>query len=377
MPQYPCFEVTEFIEATGGEQLHKCYQCGTCSALCPWGGLTGYSNRKLMMLSQLGGEGIENLIWECSTCGLCVERCPRGVASIEVVQAARRAFGEGGMLPPPLRTFVGSMKANGNPWSGERDERTAWAADLELPAYEGQEYSWFPCCTLSYDPRNREVAKAQLKLLHAMGLDFGAYGNEIVCCAESLSKIGEDELVDSMRQTNRSQFVDKGARNILVSSPHCLDTFKKDYSLATIEPTHLVELLAEKLADGTLKPSKDLGDLKVTYHDPCYLGRHNGVYDAPREALKALGVELVEMPRNRNLSFCCGGGGGKMWVEVEKGQRPSDHRVLEAKSTGATVMATACPYCISMFEDATKTLGVEDDIQVLDVSELVAQACEL
>ncbi len=375
MTQYPCFEVTDWIDASGGEQNHKCFQCGTCAALCPWGSLTGYSNRKLMMLTQLGAEDLGELLWECSTCRLCVERCPRDVASIDVVKAIRRAFSEGGMLPPPLRTFVGSMKANGNPWSGERDERHAWAGD-ELPAYDGQEYNWFTCCTLSYDPRNRKVAEAQLGLLKAAGVDFGVFGTDMVCCAESLGKIGDDELTDSMRHTNRHLFVENSVKKVLVSSPHCLDTFGKEYDLSDLEPRHIVGLLHDKIDDGTLKPAKDLGGIKVTYHDPCYLGRHNNVYEKPRMALQALpGAELVEMPRNRELSFCCGGGGGKMWVEVEKGQRPSDIRVAEALETGADVLATACPYCISMFEDAIKTQGVEDRLRVVDVSELIAESC--
>ena len=376
MTQYPCFEVTEWIDASGGDQNHLCFQCGTCAGLCPWGSLTGYSNRKLMMLTQLGAEDLGELLWECSTCGLCVDRCPRGVASIDVVKAIRRAFSEGGMLPGPLRTFAGSMKANGNPWSGERDERHAWAEGLDLPAYTGQEYNWFPCCTLSYDPRNRQVAMAQLALLKAAGVDFGVFGADMVCCAESLGKIGDDELTDSLRQTNRNLFVENSVSKVLVSSPHCLDTFSKDYDLASLEPRHFVGLLFDKIEDGSLTPGKDLGGLKVTYHDPCYLGRHNDVYEKPRMALQALaGVDLVEMPRNRSLSFCCGGGGGKMWVEVEKGQRPSDIRVQEALATGADVLATACPYCISMFEDAVKTQGVEDKLRIVDVAELVAEAC--
>jgi len=377
MTSYPCFEVTEWIDASGGEDNHKCFQCGTCAGLCPWGPLTGYSNRNLLVMTQLGAEGIENHIWQCSTCGLCKERCPRGLQTTDVVLAIRRAFAEGGMLPGPLRTFSGSMQANGNPWSGEKDERVAWAEGMDLPVYEDQEYAWFPCCTLAYDPRNRTVAKAQLKLMLAAGLDFGAFGNEMVCCAESLGKIGNDELTETLRGQNKQLFADRGAGKLLVSSPHCLDTFKKDYDLPDIEAAHIVEVLAEQLSAGKLTPDTALEGMTITYHDPCYLGRHNEVYDAPRQVLEAVGAPFVEMPRNRELSFCCGGGGGKMWVEVESGQRPSESRVEEAIAAGANVLVTSCPYCISMFEDAIKTLDVDSKIRVMDISELVAQACGL
>ncbi len=374
MTYYPCFEVTEFVDELGGAPLHKCVQCGTCTGLCPWSGLTGYSMRKLNVMGEIGAEGIEDIIWECSTCGLCVARCIRDVDNIEVVKAIRLAFGEGGALPAPLRGFVGSLREYGNPWSGERDQRTAWAKGA-MPAYDGQEYGWFPCCTNAYDPRNKAVARAQLALLQAMGIDYGAFGDEMVCCAESLGKVGEPELLEELRDNNRQRL--EGVGKLLVSSPHCLDTFEKEYELEGLEPTHLVELIAQKLADGTLKPQNDLG-VKVAYHDPCYLGRHNEVYEAPRDALSALpGVQLLELSRNREVSFCCGGGGGKMWVEVPKGQRPSEVRVQQALGAGADVLATACPYCISMFDDAAKTLGVDERIRIVDVAELVAEACGL
>jgi len=378
MSQMPCLEVTEMIDDMGGAEMYKCCQCGTCTALCPWGPLTGYSNRKLNMMAQLGIEGVEEIMWECSTCKLCVERCPKGVDGIELVQAIRRIYASEGLLPETLRIVAGSLKADGNPWSGERDKRTAWAEGLELPAYEGQEYGWFPCCTISYDPRNKAVGQAQAKLLKAMGLDFGAFGNEMSCCGEAIDKIGDDEVTEALRDANTELFTSTGVGKLLVSSPHCLATFQHDYDVDSMQVEHMVQLLAAKLADGTLTPTTDLGGVKVTYHDPCYMGRHSQVYDDPRQVLAALpGVEVVEMPRNRNNSYCCGGGGGKMWVEVAKGERPSDNRVLEAKSTGATILATACPYCISMFEDAVGTLELEGQIRVVAISELVAEACGL
>ena len=374
MPTMPFMEVAEMIRELGGATISKCFQCGTCTASCPWTPLTHYNMRRLIHMGQHGMEGLEEALWQCSTCGLCQDRCARGVETIEVIRAIRRAFSEGGMLPGSLRTMVGSLQANGNPWSGERDDRLQWAEGLDVPAYESQEYPWFVCCTLAYDPRNKAVAKATQKILAAAGVDYGVFGTEQVCCAESLGKVEGGELTEKLAGANKERFQKAGVKKILVSSPHCLDTFKKEYD-ADLEPVHAVELFARLLKDGKLKPGGDLGGLKVTYHDPCYLGRHNEVYDAPREVLAAIpGVELVEMPRNREVSFCCGGGGGKMWVEVEKGERLSDLRVVEAKNTGATVLATACPYCVNMLEDALKSQNLDEEMRVVDVSELLAEA---
>ena len=374
MAQMPFNEVAEMIRGLGGECMTKCYQCGTCTASCPWTSLTHYNMRRLMHMSQMGMEGIENDLWQCSTCGLCQERCPRGLETIDVIRSIRRAFSEGGMLPGSLRSMVGSLQANGNPWAGERDERLNWAEGLEVPAYDGQEYPWFVCCTLAYDPRNKIVAKATRKVLAAAGVEFGVFGNEASCCAESLGKVEGGELTEKLMNANREMFKGAGVKKVLVSSPHCYDTFKKEYEM-DLAPLHTVELYAKLLEEGKLKLTGDLGGLKVTYHDPCYLGRHNEIYDAPRAVLNALpGVELVEMPRSREISFCCGGGGGKMWVEVEKGERLSDFRVLEAKEAGATVLATACPYCVNMLEDAVKSQNLDDELRIVDISELLAEA---
>jgi Fe-S oxidoreductase len=293
-----------------------------------------------------------------------------------LIRAIRRVFGEGGLLPPPLRSFVGSLQAQGNPWSGERDERLKWAEGLDLPAYEAQDFLWFVCCTIAYDPRNKQAGIAQQKLLKAAGVNFGVLGAEMVCCAESLGKVEGGALTEKLMLANKTLFKEKGVKRVLVSSPHCLDTFKKEYD-AGVEPMHLVEMWAAKITDGTLKPGKDLGGVKVAYHDPCYLGRHNEVYDAPRTVLRSIpGVEFVEMPRHRENSYCCGGGGGGMWMEREKGERPSDLRIEEALATGAKIIATACPYCILMLEDSRKNLGAED-VRIVDVAELLAESLAL
>ena len=374
MPQMPFNEVVLMIRDLGGETISKCFQCGTCTASCPWTPLTHFNMRKLIHMSQMGMEGIEDALWHCSTCGLCQIRCARGVETVEAIRAIRRAFSEGGMLPGSLRSMVGSLQANGNPWSGEREERLAWAEGLDVPAYEDQEYPWFVCCTNAYDPRNKTVARATQKVLAAAGVDYGVFGTEQQCCAESLAKVEGGALTDKLVSDNVKMFQDKGVKKVLVSSPHCYETFKKEYGIE-LEPVHTVELFASLIKDGKLSFSGDLGGAKITYHDPCYLGRHNEIYDAPREILNALpGVEFVEMPRNREDSFCCGGGGGKMWVEVEKGERLSDLRVVEADQTGATALATACPYCVNMLEDALKSENLDEKIRIVDISELIAEA---
>jgi Fe-S oxidoreductase len=373
----PFLEMSQAIMEAGGEALKKCYQCGTCTGTCPWTPITHFNIRKLVRYGQLGLEGIEEFMWGCSTCKFCVDRCPRGVEIIDVVTAIRNVYSGGGMLPQSLRSFVGSMSARGNPWSGDQAKRNDWAKE-KYPLYSSdKEYLFWTCCTVCYDPRNVRLARATAEILNSAGISWGLPEVEVNCCGESLKKVGDLELFERLKNNNLQYFNKKDITKIITVSPHCLSSFKKDYG-ENYEVLHFSELIAKLVKEGKLTPKKDFGGAKVTYHDPCYLGRHSGVYDAPREVLASIpGLDFVEMGRSREQSMCCGGGGGGLWMEKLKGERLSDLRIEEALATGASILATACPYCITMFEDSIRTLNADDKIKVKDVSELFLESMEI
>jgi Fe-S oxidoreductase len=373
----PYLEMSRAIIDAGGEALKKCYQCGTCTGTCPWTPITHFNIRKLVRYGQLGLDGIEDFMWGCSTCKFCVDRCPRGVELIDIVTAIRNVYSGGGMLPQSLRAFVGSMSARGNPWSGDQAKRNDWAKG-KYPLYSsGMEYLFWSCCTLCYDPRNMKLAKATAEILNLAGLSWGLTPIDVNCCGESLKKVGDLELFERLKNANSKYFTSQGITKIITVSPHCLVSFKKDYG-ENYEVIHLSELIARLVKEGKLTPKKDLGGQKVTYHDPCYLGRHSGVYDTPRNVLKSIpGIDFVEMGRNREQSICCGGGGGGLWMEKLKGERLSDLRIEEALTTGASVLATSCPYCITMFEDSSRTLNVDEQIKIKDVTELFLESLDI
>jgi Fe-S oxidoreductase len=325
----------------------------------------------MIRLSQFGLEGIEKMMWECSTCKQCEVRCPQGLPIIDVVKAARTVFSQGGLLPGPLRNVVGSLVSKGCPWGGEKEVRYDWMADRPVPDFgPDKENLYFTCCTYAYDPRNRKVGEATVEVLNKAGLSWGVVRTGEVCCGEAVNKMGETELFGKLKDTNHKLFVDHKATSIITGSPHCYHTFLKEYP-GGYKVRHISQVLAEAVDSGKLKLSKSLLK-KVTFHDPCYLGRHNGIYDEPRAVLKAIpDAEFVEMPRNREDSLCCGGGGGKIWMEVPAGERLSDFRVQEAIDTGAQILVVDCPYCLTNFEDSRKVLNAEDKIQVMDLVELV------
>jgi Fe-S oxidoreductase len=377
----PSQEIVDVIKENGGDAFSLCYQCGMCDTVCPWNRVRNFSIRKIIRQAAFGLTEIENEeMWRCTTCGKCPQECPRGVKIIEVGVSLRRIATEFGVFPAPvkpIRVVAESLLRKGNPLSEEREKRADWAKGLSVKSFtEGMEILYFPGCYLSYDPRLKKVAAATVKILNKAGIDFGILGPEEVCCGESIRKTGDEDLFKRLARDNIKTFIEHGVKKILVSSPHCYQTFKNEYPefRANFEVVHISQFLFELIREGRLKPSKEVGK-KLTYHDPCYLGRHNGVYDEPRDVLKKIpGIKLNEMPDSRRNSLCCGGGGGRIWMETPRKDRFSDLRLKQAMDVGAEVLVTSCPYCISNFEGSRETLDVAETIEVKDVTEVVAEA---
>jgi len=336
--------------------------------------------RKIVRQATFGLTEIESEdIWLCTTCGRCPQHCPRDVRQIESGVALRRIATEYGVFPKavtPIRTVRGSLVGEGNPLNEERAKRAEWAEGLSVkPFSEGMDILYFPGCYLCYDPRLKKVAKATANILNAAEVDFGILGSKENCCGESIRKTGDEEVFKRLARENIKTFIDNGVKKILVSSPHCYHTFKNEYPEFKVdfEVVHISQYLFELIHEGRIELSKAYGK-KVTYHDPCYLGRHNGIYDEPREALKKIpGLELREMPDSRVDSLCCGGGGGRIWMETLKGERFSDLRLEQAIGVGADVLVTSCPYCIANFEDSRITLDVAEKIEVKDITEIIGE----
>ncbi|HDI78020.1 MAG TPA: (Fe-S)-binding protein [Desulfobacteraceae bacterium] len=376
-------EIVDIIREKQGDVYRHCYQCGMCDTLCPWNRVTEFSMRRVIRQAAFGMTEIESEdMWRCTTCGRCPMNCPRGVKIIELVMALRRIGTEYGVFPEPIkpiRTASASLVAEGNPLGEERAHRADWAEGLSLSSFsEEMEILYFPGCYLCYDPRMKKVAKATADILNRAGVDFGILGEKENCCGESIRKAGDEELFRRLAKENIKTFIDHGVKKILVSSPHCYHTFKNEYPefMVNFEVVHISQYLLELISEGRLEFSKEYGK-RVTYHDPCYLGRHNGIYREPREILKKIpGLEFVEMPESFQDSLCCGGGGGRIWMETKKGERFSDLRVFQAMEVGAEVLVTSCPYCITNFEDSKKTLedqGQDVTIEIRDITEIVQE----
>jgi Fe-S oxidoreductase len=337
--------------------------------------------RRIVREAAFGLTDIESEdIWRCTTCGRCPQQCPRDVKQIESGVALRRIATEYGVFPAtarPIRGVRGSLAGEGNPLNEARHKRANWAEGLAVkPFAEGMEILYFPGCYLSYDARLKKVARATAELLNRAGVDFGILGAKENCCGESIRKTGDEDVFKRLARENIKTFIDHGVKKILVSSPHCYHTFKHEYPefRVNFEVVHIAQFIFELIDAGRLELGKEVNQ-RVAYHDPCYLGRHNGIYDEPREALRKVpGLDLVEMAESRADSLCCGGGGGRIWMETPRGERFSDLRLQQAIEAGAQVLATSCPYCIANFEDSRLTTGAAEAIEIKDITEIVREA---
>ncbi|WP_207678917.1 (Fe-S)-binding protein [Desulfonema magnum] len=376
----PFKEVIDEIKAAGGEIFRLCYQCGKCDSVCPWNRVRTFSMRKIIReatfgLTEIDGEDI----WRCTTCGNCVQHCPRGVNQIEIGVSLHRVASEYEVFPASVRsarTARASIISEGNPLQGERKKRAEWAEGLPVKQFaEGMEILYFVGCYFSYDPRMKKVAVATANILNKAGIDFGILGSLENCCGESIRKTGSEELFKRLARENIKTFIENGVKKILVSSPHCYHTFKNEYPefMVDFEVIHITQYLSELINDGRLEITKAY-EKKVTYHDPCYLGRHNDIYEEPRNVLKKIpGLELTEMADSRRDALCCGGGGGRIWMDTPMEERFSDIRLVQANEVGAQVLATSCPYCITNFEESRLNLEYDEVLEIKDITEIIQE----
>lgn len=376
----PFKEVINEIKEAGGEAFRLCFQCGLCDSVCPWNRVRPFSIRKIIRQATFGLTEIEGEdIWRCTTCGRCPQQCPRGVRQIEVGVSLRRMATNYEVFPAsvrPARTARASLISEGNPLQFERKKRADWAKDLAVkPFTEKMEILYFVGCYLSFDPRMKKVAAATAAIFNKAGVNFGILGEKENCCGESIRKTGSEDVFKRLAKENIKTFIDSGVKRIVVSSPHCYHTFKNEYPefMVNFEVVHASRYFLELITQGRLKIVGEYPK-KITYHDPCYLGRHNDIYDEPRNILQMIpGLDLVEMEDSRTDSLCCGGGGGRIWMDTPKNERFSDLRLIQAKATGARILATACPYCITNFEESRLNLENDQILDIKDIAEIIQE----
>ncbi|MCL0103932.1 (Fe-S)-binding protein [Dehalococcoidia bacterium] len=376
----PFKEAVDVVLEAGGEPLRTCYQCGLCSGTCPWNLVRSFIVRRIIHQAQLGLVDFESEeVWQCATCGACVKRCPRGVEIIDIMRALRKVIAEMGVakVPDSLRISVKNISSLGNPQGEAPEKRGDWAKDRDIKIFsEGTELLYLSCCVPAYDGKIRRIALATTDILNKAGIDFGILGENESCCGESVRKSGSETVFQSLAESNIETFTKNGVERIMVSSPHCYHSFKNEYPEfgGKFEVIHSTQYLWELIKEKKIEFNRELKK-KVAYSDPCYLGRHNDIYDAPRDVLKSIpGLELMELPDSHEQAICCGGGGGRIWMDTPKGERFSDLRLEQALEMGADVLAVACPYCMLNFDDSVLTMSKESLIEIKDVAELVQEA---
>ena len=362
--------------------LLECIQCGRCTGGCPVSLKTILNVRRLIYESLIS-DTIEvdshEELWDCTTCKTCTLRCPKGVDPCGLIITLREALVEGGRIPPTVRDALKSITIRGNPLNMPPEDRAAWADDLDVKRIldESADVLFFVGCMGSYDLRIQKVTRALVKAFRSAGVDFGILGEDEMCCAHEARRLGEKELFEGVVEEYQEIFGEVEANRMVTLSPHCFNAFKNEYGELPFPVFHYTQFLAELIREDKLRLTGEIKK-RVTYHDPCFLGKQNGIFDEPRFVLQSIpGLELVEMDRCRQWSLCCEGGGGRMWAEGTNIEvRLSHERVREAMETGAEILAVACPFCMAMLEDAVKILGLEEKLQVLDIAELVAMSLE-
>ena len=381
---------------------YACIMCNRCQDACP-AYYTGkelspsaleinkryYLNENLKEFSE-GADSLEGLskwmlseeaAWSCTTCGFCIEVCPVGNEPMVDILRMRQdlVLMESNFPRDAMETFD-KIENYGNPWGMSPNDREKWTEGMEVPKMREKgsaEYLYWAGCSGAYDDRGKDISRSVAKIMNESGVDYAILGNEETCTGDSARRIGNEYLFQMQATQNMENFDKYGVKKIVTQCPHCLTTLKNDYGEigAELEVVHHSEFIADLIKEGKISPEKSLEE-DITFHDACYVGRHHGEYDAPRDVLQSVmgeDAKLVEMPRNKKESFCCGAGGGNMWYDIDKGKRINVERFEEAIDTGAKKVATSCNFCMIMMEDARKVTGQDEKMEVYDISELVAQ----
>ena len=384
--------------------MTSCTECGRCQSQCPaWHtdkplspkllimAMRDHAMAKVVDTENIVGESAPislDVLWSCTSCGACVEECPVDIEHVDhIVNMRRFQVLVESEFPTELGGTFRNLEKAGNPWGANKADRESWIAECDFPVRvvsgelpEEVEYLFWVGCAGAYEDRAKKTTKAVAELLHMAGVNFAVLGKRETCTGDPARRSGNEFLYQILSQENIATFNEtfgdrsKGKKKVVVTCPHCFTTIGRDYAQSgfELEMLHHTQLLNTLIKEGRLKPSPHKSDKKLTYHDPCYLGRHNQIYAPPRELLEASGCDVEEMPRNKERSFCCGGGGGRMWMEEKLGTRINLNRVDEAIDTGAQEVAVACPFCRIMVGDGM--VARQSDVEVLDVAQILLRS---
>ncbi len=384
--------------------MSTCTECGRCQSVCPaWHTDKPLSPKLLIMAMRdhafaktveteaIVGQGAPislDVLWSCTTCGACVEECPVDIEHIDhIVNMRRFQVLVESEFPTELGGTFRNLEQAGNPWGANRTDRENWIAECDFPirVVEGElpeevEYLFWVGCAGAYDDRAKKTTKAVAELLYMAGVNFAVLGKRETCTGDPARRSGNEFLYQILSKENIDTFTEvfaarseKGKKKVVVTCPHCFTTIGRDYAQSgfELEMVHHTQLLNQLVKEKRLIPITK-SEKPLTYHDPCYLGRHNEIYEPPRELLSATSIEVTEMPRNKERSFCCGAGGGRMWMEEKIGTQINLNRVEEAIATGAEEIAVACPFCRVMITDGVS--AKKSDVEVLDVAQMLLRS---
>jgi Fe-S oxidoreductase len=371
----------------------SCTECGRCQDACPAFATGKILSPKLvimglrdLVLAQdtdtplIGETGVPaDMVWDCVTCGACVQACPVSIEHVDhIVDLRRHLVMVDSSFPTESEQMLRDVERASNPWGKAQSERADWAADLGIkilePGDPAPEYLYWVGCASSFDERARKTAEATAKLLQTAKVDFAILGPRESCTGDPARRIGNEYVFQAFAEQNVETLNDAGITKVVTGCPHCFNTLANEYPDfgGNYEVVHHSELLSTLIRDGRIKPAKAQSNVQITYHDSCYLARHNDVTEAPRQIVDAIGTP-VEMKRSRKQTFCCGAGGAHMWME-ERASPINEERVREAAATGAGTLAVACPFCTVMLDDGVQSAG--EDLRVVDVATLLSEAVD-